>query len=226
MGGLLGWLAGCGMLILIGILLLLILRDLRVLSSDTARRTALLCMRIIAVGGLYLAALMLLRQAVYQDVDNASVFTLYLPGGYWQQVGAALDAPRWLGPLTGPFVYAGHFLGKALFSQYLSGGWMLAFGLSCLSYSLIHARLRERLGERAAADVTLLLLCLPSAVFCFLPGWPPVAAALLATLFFFLGRLIPKKDLSLPRPALTAATALGALLSAFTVAGLALGRIG
>ena len=226
MGGLLGWLAGCGMLMLIGILLLLFLRDIHVLPGALAKAIAVTGLQALAVGMLYLFACMLLRQAMYQDVESAEDFARFIPGGYWQEMAGLLKSPAWRRPLTSLFAYSGHFLGNILFGQYLSAGWALAFLLTILSAVLVFIRLRACIGGEGAAQCVFLLLCLPSSVFCFLPGWPPMAALLIACLFFFLGRLIPRRAVVLPRPVYIAALAASGVLSAFSVAALTLGRIG
>lgn len=226
MGGLLGWLAGCGMLTLIGILLLLFLRDIHALPAKAVRDIAVIGLMTMAAGLMYLLSCALLRQAVFQDVENPGDLTQFIPGAYWRETAELLKNPSWKGVLTGLFVYGGHFLGKALFQQYLAGGCCLSFLLTILSAGLIYARLLRCIGEQGAKDCVFLLLTLPSSVFCFLPGWPPLAALLLACLFFFLGKLIPGRQAAIPRAAYIVSVSFNAVLSAFAVAALALGRIG
>ena len=213
------------MLMMIGILILVFLRELRLLSSESLRRIISIYGLTAAVGALYFLAGALLRQATYQDVESAAAFDVFFSSGYLRRVYDLLSHPAWDGVLTGAFIYASHAIGALLLGQYLFGGWVLAWGLTGLSMCFIEAGLRKIFGRQAAKDGVFLLFCAPGAVFLFLPGWPPTAMLAAALALYFLSGRITERKRTLPRAGYGLILAFLSLLSASVTAALVLGRI-
>lgn len=226
MGEWLGMIAGGGMLILIGTLMLLFLHQLHLLPMERVRRILSAFVLTAAIGMLYFLAGALIRQAACQDAKSPAAYNAFFRAGYLLQMYDLLAQPAWRGVLTGAFAYAAHGVGKLLLGQYLAAGAALSWGLTWLSVCFARAGLRKAYGEQAARDGAFLLLCAPGAVFFFLPGWPPLALLLCSFAFYLLAALRAKgKKNMLPRTAFWLILVFLSVLSAAVTAALALGRI-
>lgn len=222
MGGLLGLLAGCGMLMLIGVLLLRFLQSVRLLSRENVRQIVRCFGTTVAAGSIYLLCGLLLRQAVYLDVSDAADYKAYFHSPYLDGVYQALERPASIGPATDLFLLIARAAGTLLFSQPLSGGLLTAWGMTGLSVCLVFFRVRKLYGAEAGRDAAFLLLCLPGAIFFFLPGRAPLLLLLASCLFFFLGKKLRPRPFSLSGVLRWLLPAFSGLLSAFVAAGLAL----
>lgn len=222
MGNILGGIAGGGMLILIGVLVLLFLHQVSLLPEALLRRIARTCGLTLGAGILYLLAGLLLDLALFQE-DAVPEISAVFSNGYLDRVYAMLEQPSWQGPLTGAFVWAAHGLGRLLQEQYRFAALALAWALTCASACLIRERIRAVWGEAWAREGMFLLLCLPGAVFFFLPGFPPLLLFLFSLLFFFAGKRLGGRDVRPVRGSAFLAVLTGcAVLSAFITAALVL----
>lgn len=226
MNGLLGTLAGGGMLVFIGVLVLLALRRAGLVTSAGTARDLLWCAGVtLAVGALYFLSGLLLHFAVFQELPEAGDYTGIFRSGYLSRVYDALEKPSFFGPLTGLFVYLGHAAGKLMFSQYHAGGLAAAWGMTLAASCLFYFRLQGSCGRTAARDAVFFLLALPCGVFFFLPGWGPVLFLIAALLFFFAGKRLCFGKPANRRGAYWAFLGVSGILSAFLTSLLALGRI-
>ncbi len=214
------------MLILIGVLVLLFLHQLHLLSGALLRRILLSCGLTVGVGAAYLLAGMLLDQAMFQESSSLGDSSAVFSNAYLKRVYSLLEAPQWTDPLTSAFVWMAHLLGRLLQGQYQFAGLALAFGMDCASVCLIRERIRRIWGDQWARDGGLLLLCLPGAVFLFLPGFPPLALLLISVVFFFAGRRMRRLETAPHVPIVYLLLAVCGILSAFITAALILQKAG
>lgn len=113
---------------------------------------------------------------------------------YLEKMYSALRTPEFFAPVSGALAWLGHGIGKALFGQYVLGGFLLSEGVTYIACCLLAVRLRERFSPRAALQGVLLVCLLPGAVFLYLPGWPPLLFLGIAGVFFILGKRLPQKE--------------------------------
>ena len=226
MGVFLGLLAGSGMLILIAALIMRFLRQIGLLKEEACAALRDSGLAVLGTGCVYWAAGALMYQIVYNNLDSITHIEAIFRGGYAQRMFAALRAPAGLLPLSAASAWAGHALGKLLFGHYTLGGMAFTWCVLLLAAALIRIRLEEAWGREAANGALQLLLCMPGAVFLFLPGWPSMAFFLAAWVFFFIG-----KKIKIPEPGFSTAVfgwaaAVCAVLSAAVIAGCVYGRLG
>lgn len=223
MGGFLGALAGGGMLLLIGALLFTFLQRIGAMGKGQLRRLGVAAGMTLGAGMLYwlLGGLFyaVLREPAAELSDIRQIFR----GAGLDKMYAALESPSYYGVLSGLFAYLGHGLGRLLFGRYLLGGVSLAAGMTLAAVCLVMSRLSAILGEERGRDGAFLLLCLPGAVYFFLPGWPSMALFIGAMAFYFLGRKIPPGTHALPAGAYHGLLGLCAVFSAAAVYGAVLG---
>ena len=232
MGGLLGALAGGGMLLLIGALIVRFLLEMGWMRRETGRTLLRVTGMTGGAGAVYLLAAFLIRRTLFGAPDSPAQVDQVFVGPYEQAMFAALEQ---LPPRGGPgalFAFLGHALGALLFGQYRLGGMALAFLLTDAGAWLLCTRLCGRWGREYAERAVFGLLCLPGAVFLFLPGWASALLFLAALSFFLIDPHLPRdRFLSAPSAALSpplydGLLCLCALLSAVVVACAVQGWIG
>lgn len=222
----LGFAASAGMLSLIGCLIALFLKEAGALRARTVQ-TLLHCFLMAAgVGTAYFLTAALICHMSRQEIASPALISRIFSGQKTQRVFSALSEPAWTGPLSGPFVYIAHLLGKVLFGQYELAGLALAFTLTVIGLTLITVRLGALLGALAAKELSFLLLCLPGGVFFFLPGFMPLTLFLLAVTFFLLGKRIPAPEKRSRIPAYSLILTVSMVFSAFALSGAVGGWIG
>ena len=226
MSGWLGALAGGGMLILICVLVFAFLRQIGRVGQGFAQTAGRVAAAVLSAGVVFFGLGALLQQVIFQNLESAADYPVYFHTEYLSRVYEAVQEPRWLGPLTGVFVFAAHGLGRVLFEQVTLASIVLSWGMTMIAAGLVFCRLRGIWPSRAAWRGVFLLLCLPGSVFFFLPGWPPMALLLVAALFFFLGKKLPAGQVRLSDAGYFTILSVSALLSSFVMAALVLGRLG
>ena len=113
-----------------------------------------------------------------------------------------------------------------LFEQYLFAGAVLAISMTLISVCLLICSLEKIFGEGAAQKGAFLLLCLPGALFFFLPGWAPLALLLVSILFYFAGKKIPSSAWRMPESLYSWLIGIAGMLSAAVVLGTVMGNWG
>ena len=232
MGEFLGLLAGIGMFLLIGLLMGRFLVDMGWMRGETGRMLLRVAGMTLGVGAAYWMFGALMHVTLFGSLSSAAALDQIFCGPMMQEMFSALKNPCWTGPASGLIAYGGHTLGTLLFGQYALGGMALTVLTTGAAVGLLHAGLSPVWGAENAEKTVFLLLCLPGAVFLFLPGGAPVIL-LLAALAFLLGSrwLRPREAVPAPArffssPAYDALLCLCAFFSALTTACAALGRIG
>lgn len=226
MGDFLGLLAGCGMLILIGVLIVAFLRQIGVLRPKTCGIVGESALTVLAIGCAYWAVGALINQIKFNNLDSIAHMEAFFRGEYAQRMFRALSQPEWVGPLSGLSAWAGHLLGKVLFGNSILGGLMFSWFLTFLGVVLLRLRLTAVWDEKTAKDAVFLLLCLPGAVFFYLPGWLSVAFLGAALLFFFVGKRIGNHRMTYASPAYGWILAVSSIFSTAVVTGCVLGKLG
>ncbi len=220
----LGFLAGCGMLALVGWLFVSFLLEMRWISWERTRLIGRTALMTCGAGVLYLLVAAVHFLTVYQT--NLAGLSDLFRGPYMTGVFQALTTPRGVDACSLVFVGLAHGLGAVLFRQFELSGLWLAWVLTGAGLYLIQLRLEKKLGEKTAFDLAFLLLCLPGSVFLLLPGCAPFVFFLLALSFFFLGKHLPYRSVRLHPTAYGWAVALCALFSAAITTGMVTGAIG
>ena len=223
MAGLLGFLAGAGMMVLIGVLVLAFCRQMAWITADTARKIGKTFAFSALCGVCYLLFAALVRQVMQQNVESAADYSGILQSAYLNRVYAAVENPQWMGFATGVFIYAAHALGTLMLGQYLPAALALSFCMTGAACCLIQCRCEKCFGESFAKSMVFLILCLPGAVYSFLPGCAAVYLLVFSILFHVFGKRIPQKQ---PKPVPVMVHVLLLLASAAVTAALAMGRMG
>lgn len=120
--------------------------------------------------------------------------------------------------LTGVFAFAAHGLGKVLFRQYSFAAEVLAFLCTSSAMALLLVRLQCLFGRKSGEEISFFVLCLPVGVFFFLPGSASLLLLAGALLFFFLGKFIPPRTVTIPHhlySLLLVASSLGAAVTVY-----------
>lgn len=221
-----GILGSVGMLALIALLILSFLREIGAVRRETVRLILRSAFVTAAVGGCYGGFALLVRQVIHADLASGQNALALMGGPYLHGALSALESPNWQYPLTGAFSCVAHALGQVLFSQYALAGFFLAYLMTTAAVCLIRKRLEEmKMGETAERAVTL-LLSLPFGVFFFLPCGAPLGLLIAACGFYFLGRRLAGRRLSVPYPVYSCALVLSAALSAAVVYAMTEGVLG
>ena len=227
MAEILGFLAGAGMIALVGALAVAFLLRMNWIRSDTARLIQRSAGLTAAAGFVYLAFALLSHLAIYGKIEGALGLGTLFRGPYMTRMLTALIIPAEADPFSLAFAWIGHLLGSALFGQYVLGGLLLAWLTTAASLYLIQLRLRKTADDRTALDAAMLLLFLPGGVFCLLPGWAPFCLLAAAALFFALTRRCSRAwKLRFSPTGYGWLIAVSGLLSAAVTACAADGRIG
>ena len=226
MGVFLGLLAGVGMLVLIAALIIRFLRQIGLLKESTCAALWDSGLTVLGIGCAYWAFGALMYQILYGNLDSLTHIEAIFRGSYMQRMFAALANPGGLLPLSAVSAWAGHIVGRLLFDHNTLGGMAFTWCILFLGTSLIRIRLEGTWSREETGGAVHLLLCLPGAVFLFLPGWPSIAFFLASLVFFFAGKKhkIPAPHFS---PAVYGwAAAVCAVISAAVIAGCVHGRLG
>lgn len=198
MGGFLGVMAGGGMLLLIGALFFAFLRQAGAMKPRQMKRLGMAAGMTLGMGLAYWLLGGLFYGVLFEPVAGiAEINAIFRTAGL-EKMYIALETPGFYGFFSGIFAYLGHFLGKILFGQYLFAGVILALGMTLASVFLLMSRLEVIFEEKSAQNGAFLLLCLPGALFLFLPGGAPLLLLTLALAFYFLGKKIPACQCRLP----------------------------
>ncbi len=226
MGVFMGLLAGGGMLVLVGALLIAFLRRMRWISSAACKRMQLCGELTLAAGAAYWLTGALISQVFFGGLSSAAQAEGIFRGPYVQRVFSALPQPSLSDPLSGVFAWPAHLLGRILFEQYTFAGmtlsWMLVFAGLCL----LQAGTERWLGGQWARDVSVLFLCLPVSPFLFLPGWPCLLFPAAAGVFFAFSRRMKKRTPAPPGAWYAWALAFFMCLSGAALACIVLGKLG
>ncbi len=231
MGEFLGLLAGIGMLLLIGLLIGRFFRDMGWMSRETGQMNGRSTGMILGVGAAYWLLGALIHGMMYGELSGAALRQVFC-GPYTQEMFEIVKQPVSAGPAAFLFALFGHALGSLLFGQYELSAVVTALLMTDAAACLLTAWMADWRGEKEAERTVFLLLCLPGAVFLFLPGWAPVILLVVSLAFFLAGkRLFPKDAAPAPvpflsSPAYDALLCLCAFFSALTTACAALGWIG
>ncbi len=220
----LGFIAGAGMLALVGTLIAAFLRQMGWISRGTVRLLARSAGMVCGAGALYLGTALVFELSVYGRLEGGLTLDALFHGPYLRAMLSALESPGGVGPLSLAFAALGFVLGKALFGQYVFCGVCLAWGMTAASLFLLQLRLRKIADDPTARDAAFLMLCLPGSVFFLLPGAAPLALLACAVAFYFLGGRI--KTIRLSPAAYGGVLTLCAVLSAAVVICAVEGRIG
>ncbi|MBQ9264811.1 MAG: hypothetical protein IJ189_11485 [Clostridia bacterium] len=226
MAGLLGALAGGGMLMLSGILFFAFLLEVGAVDRAACRCFLRLTLTTVSVGCLYFLFGALVHQVLRYDLADAADYTHFFRNDALVRAYEGLEQPGREGFLTHIFVLLGHGVGRLLLGQYASGGWVTAWGMTCLALCLLYARLRAWMDEEVAGKAAFMLLCLPGSVFFFLPGWPPLALLLLALIFYFAGKGLPVRLFQVHPVVGQVIAVICMLSSACVTAALAISQVG
>ena len=91
------------------------------------------------------------------------------------------------------------------------------------SVFLLMSRMEMILGEKEAQNGAFLLLCLPGALFLFLPGGAPLILLTLSVVFYFVGKNFPACRLRIPEGAYSWLIGISGIFSAAVVFGAVMG---
>ena len=226
-----GLLAGIGMLLLLGLLIGRFFRDMGWMSRETGRMLGRVTGMTLGVGAVYWLFGALIHGMLYGELSGAALRQVFC-GPYTQEMFEIVKQPVFTGPAAFLFALFGHALGALLFGQYELSAVVTALLMTDAAACLLTAWMAGRRGEKDAEKSVFLLLCLPGAIFLFLPGWAPVILLVVSLALFLAGkRLFPKdyvpaKSRFLSSPAYDALLCLCAFFSALVTACAALGWIG
>ena len=226
MAEILGFLAGCGMVALVGALVVVFLRQMGWLRQNMIRLLGRSAALIGTAGGSYLLLALLTRLALYGKIEGPLELGTLFCGPYLTRILTALYNPAEIGPVSLCFAWAGHVLGSVLFGQYVFSGILLAWTMAAASLYLIQLRVQKITDDSTARDIALLLLFLPGSVFFLLPGWAPVCLLAAAVLFYALSRRARACKLRFSPTAYAWLIVVCSLLSAAVTVCAAEGRIG
>ncbi len=222
----LGFLAGCGMLALIGTLVVSFLRQMGWLSRDTSlllgRSAAMTC----AAGLLYFLLALLSFLAVYGKIESQVNLSVLFRGSGMSRMISALYHPETASLDSAAFAWLSFLAGSVLFGQYEFCGICLAWCLTAASLFLVQKRFRSLADDKTARDMAFLLLCLPGGVFLMLPGWAPVLLLVCAVGFDVLGKRLHSWKARFSPVAYGWIITVCAVLSAAVTIAAAEGRIG
>lgn len=226
MGEFLGLLAGGGMLLFIGGLLVCFFRRIGFMRDETysvLKQSAVMTLTVGCGYGLFSA---LVYQVTYGNLPSVAEAGMIFSGGYMQRMFSSLVTPGGNGFFSGMFSRIGHLLGAMLFGQYLLAGIALAW---CMTFSgtwLLLSGIKKMTDKIPASNAVFIILCLPGAVFLFLPGWPPIAFLLLSAVLFFLARPIAANKIKGNASCYGWLLAVSVILSAAVTVGAVQGRLG
>jgi len=226
MGEFLGLAAGGGMLALVGVLVAAFLEQMGFLRPEKRKRLGQCAVMAGSMVGAYWLIAALMAQMNFESLSNQARITAIFRGPYVGKMVYSLLQPSFFAPLSGLFAYAAHFLGDALFGQYMFAGVALAFGCTFFSVWLVRERLFVLFGDGFSQNASFLLLCLPFAVFFFLPGWPPVGLLMLSCVFSLAGRRLEGRNIRFSGAAFHWLMAVSLCLSAMVTAGCVFGVVG
>ena len=226
MAEILGFLAGIGMLALIGELIVVFLRQMGWISRGTVRLLGRSAGMVCGAGALYLGTAIIFELAVYGRLEGELTLDTVFHGPYVRAMLSALKEPQGVGPVSMVFAWLGFAFGKVLFGQFAFCGIVLAWLMTMSSLFLFQLRLRKIADDSIARDAAFLLLCLPGSVFFLLPGAAPLCLLICAVFFYLFGNRIKSWKIRLSPMAYGGALALCAVLSAAVVICLAEGRLG
>ena len=202
-----GLLSGLTALALMGVLAFAFLRKCDLLSKDTSAlliKTALLC---VCFSALYFLFGLLMRCIAYGPEAICPPWEIFSSPG----LRDALDETGFGRNLL---FLPGHGLGLLFSRNFAVGGMTASFLLSFLSVFLLLKAFSSLLGGKAAFRIAVLLLSLPGAFLCFLPGGLPYAVLLLACLALFLSRGKAPRAFAFPPFLWEGSLALSSLFSA------------
>ena len=223
MGGFLGVIAGGGMLLLIGALFFAFLRQAGAIKPGQAKRLGMAAGMTLGLGLAYWLLGGLFYGVLFEPVAGIAEFNAIFRTADLEKMYIALENPAFYGLFSGIFAYLGHFLGRILFGQYLFAGVVLALCMTLASVFLLMSRLEMILGEKEAQNGAFLLLCLPGALFLFLPGGAPLILLTLSVVFYFVGKKIPACRLRIPEGAYSWLIGISGIFSAAVVFGAVMG---
>ena len=147
MGEFLGALAGGGMLLLVGLLILRFLREIGAVRAEACRALLRTAGMALLTGAVYWLAGALLSRVLRGTLESAAAPEQIFSGPAFQRMLYALEYPEWTGPLSGLFAHLGHAVGAALFGRYVLGGVVLCF--LCVMASACLIRLPGRIRARS-----------------------------------------------------------------------------
>jgi len=227
MADLLGFLAGGGMLVFIGALFLRFLLEIRVVQADTCRLIRRGTILTLCAGAVYWLCGGLTNRVMTASMESIGRFDQVFHGPYIQHMFSALQKPEAIDPVSGVFVMLARIMGTLLFGRYQSGGLLLAWALTAFGSCMLLAAVTKIAGKEAGEYAVFFMLCLPGAVFFFLPGWAPFLPPLIGGGSMLLAR--KKEAFHCPRLSdirLSLIISVSAMLSAAVTAGLVMAKLG
>ncbi len=226
MAEILGFLAGAGMLALVGALIAVFLRQMGWISSGTAHLLSRSAGMVCGAGVLYLGTALIFVLAVYGRIEEELTLDTVFHGPYIRSMLSALEEPRGVGPVSAVFAWLGHVFGKVFFEEFMFCGIVLAWVMTMGSLFLFQLRLRMIADDTQARDAAFLLLCLPGSVFFLLPGAAPLCLLTCAVLFYLFGKRLKPWKKRLSPTGFGWLLSVCSVLSAAVVICLAEGRLG
>ena len=223
MGGFLGAIAGVGMLVLIGALFFTFLHQTGAVNRKQMQRLGVAACMTLGTGMIYWLLGGLFYGVGFEPVAGiAEINAIFRTAGL-EKMYSALEKPHFFGFFSGIFAFLGHGLGKILFECYLLAGVVLANVMTITANCLLLSRLEKMIGKMAAEKCVFLLLCLPGALFFFLPGCAPLVLLLAAIAFFFVGKKMPARELFVSESVYSWMIGISGMLSAAVVFGAVMG---
>ena len=226
MADILGFLASCGMIALVFVLAALFLRQMGWIRENTIRLLGRCSVMTCTAGILYLALTLLFQLTIYGKIESGLTLNVLFRGPYMNSMLAALNFPRGVGPISLLFATLSYAVASLLFGQQTFCGVCLAWVMTSVSLCLIQSRFQAIADDKAARDVSFLLLCLPGSLFFLLPGCAPVCLLVFSIAFYFLGKRIPRGKLRFSPAGYGWLIAMSAILSSAVTICAAEGRIG
>ncbi len=193
MGDFLGALAGIGMLLLIGAMIGRFVCEMGWMRRETGRMLFRITGMTLGVGAAYWLFGALIRVTLFGKLTSAAALDEIFSGPYTRMMFEQTANPGPSGPASGLAAVIGHALGALLFGQYRLGAMAAAFLLTDGAACLLYAWISGWWGEKAAERTVFLLLCMPGAVFLYLPGWAPMLLLLTALIFFLGGKMLLRR---------------------------------
>ena len=225
MAEILGFMAGAGMLALVGALIVVFLRQMGWVSRDAARLWGRCAVLVCGAGALYAGTALVYYLAVYGKLEGELTLDVVFRSPYLRAMLSALESPQGVGPISTVFAWLGFALGKVFFGQFVFCGIVLAWGMTMTSLFLMQLRLRKIADGLTARDAAFLLLCLPGSVFFLLPGAAPLCLLICAVAFYLAGNRIKAWKIRLSPIAYGWALSMCGVLSAAVVICLAEGKL-
>lgn len=226
MADILGFLAGCGMIVMVFILAALFLRQMGWIREDTLHMIGRCALMTCAAGILHLSLALLFQLTVYGKIEDALALNVLFRGSYMNRMFVAMSAPGGVGLVSMVFAALSYFMGSLLFGQYAFCGVCLAWAMTSASLCLIQARIQKITDDRTAQDASFLLLCLPGSLFFLIPGFAPVCLLACSIAFYLLGKRFHKWKLRFTPAAYGWLIAVCSILSSAVTVCAAQGRIG